>query len=560
MQKNQGEYIIDIQDLDIETREWFKGSKGRLTELFSRKSKKSEQISKIFKYLIWNVDLETSNEDYKLIQLYLNEIGLNLTESTKYSHKFRNFHANQALIHVEVYQKPESFWISAHIDIECHSKVLYNEQTSRLLSELGVFLIRACKQSRYCLRSESYSKKEKRETPEFKDYNTLLRESVNKIFLSKYNQLIDGIVILSLREKHFINRNQSREVIWTQFKETSNLNLDNGIIVNELDDLIERSFNKLCKEAKQRYENKLRENNFLKSNSQSIDRLTIFEEDTQKSSSNKSKKKKEKKKKRYKLDVKEKLETKRFEKEKDFDPELQRKNIRIKDLKEQIVLKFYEVLDEYYENAKVRDRTAININNIRNTVRDFFRNQLPSRQSEEKKLFLEAFKILDSPSIQNYFGKRKEELNEEVDKQLENKRKEDMEFNTIFKNFRNEVFSSFYSKGLGQERYDFKKKEMREQLITSLKDQNEKLKDFHYLDRHVDTFKNYLYSEEFDEDYKRLIRDLKKEIKWTMKSYQVKKKQEMIDKKSSIKWVLGIIVILIIIYICVYFMMLMNPL
>lgn len=208
---------------------------------------------------------------------------------------------------------------------------------------------------------------------------------------------------------------------------------------------------------------------------------------------------------------------------------------KIRQWENQIFEMVEEVLDERYEDFRVHNKTALNINSIENEVRRRIRREVSFK---EKKYFSEAFRIFSLRQILDLFEEKKTLLEKVVHEQREREEFEKLAFNKFLERLRKEQFSKFYEDSISTKQYNFEKKEIREKLGTLFDLQFNQNNEFNYINMHIKTFQKYLRSREFDDDFRHLMRKIKQYIR------KLKREKKMERRGISDKWRYRLIIFL----------------
>lgn len=559
--KDQGKTMIGTKGTNNEMEEWLNRSVKKFRGSIRRFKGTSEadNNSKYYRHILWKVNFThtPSKKCFDLISRFLNYFGMDLIKKEGISYHFRQVYEDIIKIHVKVHQEENCFRINAHIDIDPHKEVLYNDVTSGLLCDLSDFLTSKVVQSQVILISKHHKKNEEQEKSETIDLNISINDAVRNHFSSKKAQIINEITFRSFKRNQFLSYEKTKFLIQELFFKGFELINDKKHICYELEVLIDKEIDEIIAIAKQQFEARLKENRDLSIRRESLSKRqksTVIKVKTQDYNIHK----RNKKRKVIKSVDKKKAEKEEKDERKQQDIiAMQKKERRINNWKKLIMDKFLELLDEEFEKQRANNRTSLNINIIKNKVNKFFREKLKSEVPKGKKYFSEAFKILESKEVLSNFNKTKSLLEELVFTQIESENREKEEFKSLLERFLKEVYSQIHSNAVADELHNLEKNEVIVWIINSFERRSGTM-GFNYIEP-IAKVKEYFYSQKFKDDFSKLQCDVRKDIKRFRKERERERKEKLKDSLFQLYIILGIVGFIILIGICMYIMILMNP-
>ena len=529
----------------------------------------------IIKEFMWNFQTTFNTAHLQSVSYFLTTLGFRekVDENMPNLTVFRfPLPIEEHSIHVKITEQTSRIIIHAHLDRKIHTEFKYNDFTTYLLSELEKFLRNIYRPSfmnrQMRITPQPLSESELQEIQEEQMYTEITSEtkfSLIKKIKFQFTQYISEIKAQSFAEsksqKRFISSRRMFEIAFSLI--TSNINQEDNHLLEQIEFNIKLflfgEINIIYPELRESYEESIRPKEPKGSSPRFFSEIpvkdkTIIEETTLSPLSENSdrlqrtnppeKVSKEKQgtisNTRYGESIRKAPFVRDGKKEEKIDSEITKRDQRINFWKHEVLSKFAELLNEDYEEARMNNRYAININNVRNNVRDYFRKTIKSESTEEQAHFKKALEILDSKQVQSHFNKARKYLEIVVNEQVETENREKAEFNTFFKEFLKRKFEECYNKAYMEDRYDLDIKNVRSQIITSLEKEIIE-EEFQFVDNYINNAKKHLWSKDFE----RAFRDLRKKLKTNIEKSRYKAQREKEEnrkyKLNSSSWVLGFI-------------------
>lgn len=537
---------------DISNSRWFKHSIKVIRKLLYSDSFVRE--SKYHRHILWNMGRSPSEEDLEPISYFLaqNEIFLEEPRRDIFNFFHKPSSGKRNPIHIKVKREASGFRINAHIDLVPHEEVYYTKLTSKILSELSCLIQRINNNAKVALISFPYTEpieKEIQKEKAIEKERFSIRSRIGSYINLISNEIIERGISQSIEEKEKVSQEFIELLIQDQVNNRFEYISQDNIFKKELHSLIARKIGEIMECINIRYEEALQVSKELKEidlpqESENEISQQLIHADNKTSNSLEPAEAPLIKEEHVKKEKKSR-DLKRLQRQREEDLKRIEEEEKVGKWEHLIIEKYKEVLEETYEEFRVRNATALNINSILNEVERRLTEGAPS----ERKYISRACSEFDLKKVESLFNDTKRRLEEVVYEQRERKKHEKLEFDNFLTRFCREQFDKLYEESINKTQYRAKpeRRQIKEKLKSMFDVQFNQNQEFNYTDMHNNSFHTYLKSAEFKKDFQTLNRRIKSYNKNRMYEEKVRKQGISEELRINLLFILYVIAIIILI-------------
>ncbi|MFW9969513.1 MAG: hypothetical protein ACFFDF_04880 [Candidatus Odinarchaeota archaeon] len=131
------DYMLELEKRNVSPDEWLQVSIPHLKEMLYTDPLSLDDTLTYHRHFLWKLGFNPSEQELKPISFYLSQFGIYRKRVENSSYHYQHLYAP---IHIKVIREVDGFRINAHIDVKPHKAVKYSNFTSKLLSDLSIYL------------------------------------------------------------------------------------------------------------------------------------------------------------------------------------------------------------------------------------------------------------------------------------------------------------------------------------------------------------------------------------------------------------------------------------